>query len=328
MSWQRFGKLCALFCISLLVTACTSNNEDALFAKPGGGQSIQSISVTPVQSLTVVGLTTQYTATAVFENGEQSDITERANWSASNSAIASIDRNGVADALSIGVTDIIASYNGASGSANLVVSNAKPDFLLIQPVAPIIPIQQSLQATALLFLDNGAAIDVTSDVIWRSFDPSIATVSDDKKTKGFINTIKKGVTEIEAKLSAKNIFLDATTSVEVSDAALISMQVLPDVIRVAKGTVGRFKAFGTYSDGNVFDISEMATWRSSAPTIGSVVEQGVDGGAGTALSPGNTTVTASFSNQQATAQVEVTNATLSALTTEPSSVAIPQGTRT
>ena len=80
---------------------------------------IQSLSISPVQALSFTGVATNFTANAVFEDGSQQDVTAFAQWSSSNTAVATIGSDGVANALTQGTVDIAAVYSGTSGTATL-----------------------------------------------------------------------------------------------------------------------------------------------------------------------------------------------------------------
>jgi hypothetical protein len=88
----------------------------------GNGPGAASILVTPeVATLTSLGATQQYTATAIDANGNV--LTGVVfQWASSNGAVASVNATGLATALAAGATAISASANGVTGVAVLSVS--------------------------------------------------------------------------------------------------------------------------------------------------------------------------------------------------------------
>src|SRR5207302_9558758 len=73
-----------------------------------GSASLQSISVTPVLPVLAVGGTQQFSATGTYSDGSTRDLTRVASWSCSAPAVASINQNGFANALTVGTARIAA----------------------------------------------------------------------------------------------------------------------------------------------------------------------------------------------------------------------------
>ena len=96
--------------------------DSALLTVLGNGPGAASIVVTPeVATLTSLGATQQYTATAIDANGNV--LTGVVfQWASSNGAVASVNGTGLATALGVGATAITASANGVTGVAVLSVS--------------------------------------------------------------------------------------------------------------------------------------------------------------------------------------------------------------
>jgi hypothetical protein len=84
--------------------------------------ALTSISVTPANPAIPVGSTQQFTATGTYSDGSSQNITDRAIWSSSNTAFATIDASGLATAASSGAAAISASLNGISDSTILTVN--------------------------------------------------------------------------------------------------------------------------------------------------------------------------------------------------------------
>ena len=90
---------------------------------PAPAASLVSLSVTPATSTVQVGQTTGYTATAQYSDSSTQNVTSIATWSISNTAIATINNTGFATGVSIGNTAVIATWNGKTGSAQIIVPN-------------------------------------------------------------------------------------------------------------------------------------------------------------------------------------------------------------
>ncbi len=73
---------------------------------------LKSISIDPIEASIVKGLSLQYSAKGVFENGPDIDITNLVNWSSKDKSIATVDKSGLATGLSKGTTKIKSSLQG------------------------------------------------------------------------------------------------------------------------------------------------------------------------------------------------------------------------
>jgi Fe-S cluster assembly iron-binding protein IscA len=90
--------------------------------------ALTSITVTAPLSSVVPGSTDQFTATGHYSDGSTPDLTSAATWNSSNTAVATISNTvgtqGLATGVAIGSTDITASMNGVTSSADtLTVSH-------------------------------------------------------------------------------------------------------------------------------------------------------------------------------------------------------------
>ncbi len=112
-----------------------------------------------------------------------------------------------------------------------------------------------------------------------------------------------------------------TTSVTITPATVSSLAISPAQPGFAVGTQQQFVITATLSDGTTQDVTSSATWSSSNPAVVSVDANGVSEGMGV----GSATVTGTLQGQSATAQVNITSATLTSIAITPSSAQIPLG---
>jgi YD repeat-containing protein len=99
------------------------------------GPAVTAIRVTPTTPLLLTGQSQAFAATGILANGSSLPLTGGLTWASSNPAVASIDANGLATALSQGSTTISASQGGITGSATFTVAQSVPDATL--PIAEI-----------------------------------------------------------------------------------------------------------------------------------------------------------------------------------------------
>jgi uncharacterized protein YjdB len=80
-----------------------------------------AIAVTPASASIAIGNTQQSVATATNSNGTSSVITSAANWTSSDSTIATVSSGGLVTGVTSGKVTITASSGSVRGSATLVV---------------------------------------------------------------------------------------------------------------------------------------------------------------------------------------------------------------
>ena len=172
--------------------------------------------------------------------------------------------------------------------------------IAVAPTSPSsLPVGYVQQFTATGTYSDSSTADITSQVIWASSDPNIATIS----SSGSVTAVAAGNTNITATLSGVTspavrlpvvvpISTPFTTPTTTSALTLSSIAVLPvSPVSLAVGSTELFTALGTYSDGSTTDITSKVTWTSSDPNIATISSQGLVTGVAT----GYATITAALS---------------------------------
>jgi trimeric autotransporter adhesin len=278
----------------------------------------QSITLTPANPNAGLGGLVTFTATAIYPNNVSQNVTNLATWSSSNSTIATVSATGVASALAAGTAIISATYQGATGSTNLTVGSATLDHISVTPSSPqlAVGVYTGLLATA-VFTD-GTVTDVTNQAMWTSSNPSIATAA----SQGVVNAVAPGT----AKISATWHGVSGSTEVTVTSAALVAIHVDPASITLPVGVTDYFSAQAVYADKSSQDITELATWSSTAPNVADAQLSTFYGGIVTSVAAGQATIRVAFGGLIGTSAVTVTSATLSAVQITPSDPSVPIGT--
>ena len=289
-------------------------------------QAIQSISVSPAESLSLVGLQNQFTATAVFADGSQQDVTNFSTWSSANPAIATIGSDGISTAVAPGISNIIASFNNASGTAQLAVSESAPKALILQANPLVLPLGSSENMQALLILENNRQIDVSEQVSWDMLDSSIATVDNNSGNKGFIESKKIGTTTVNANLTFAGSIFTANASVQVRSAEGLTLTLNPQSLTLAKGATGQFRVFAQFGESSTFEVTNDAKWLVEDTNIASIGYTGNNGGLATGLNTGSTRIQASFAGKDITAELIISDALITHIQITPSRLSLAKGT--
>jgi uncharacterized protein YjdB len=292
--------------------------------------TLQSLAIAPATAFIAVGTQLSYTAVGTFISCPscpfQQVLTGQSTtaWSSSAPTVASMGGVSAATGLAAGSTTITASSALPPGSivsnaATLNVTAATPVAIAITPATTFIPPGATVQYLATATFSDGTKQNVTQQAAWSTADPTVATIN---STLGFATGQGQGTTTISAKFVSGSVSVTGSTSLLVTSSALVSIAIAPANAKVAETTQAQFKATGTFADGSTQDLTTSVNWASSNQGIATM---GAQSGVLKALSPGLTTITATFGSITGSTSVTITNATLTLITVSPSSASIALG---
>ncbi len=278
---------------------------------------ITELQITPATEDAIVGgPTVEFTATAIYSDGTSVDVTDTATWTSSDDAIATIDA-GVATAVAAGTATITAEFDGQTDTAELTVTAAVLDSIVVTPATASIPAGTTQQFTAVGYYNNGTSLDISSTASWVSSSTATATVSD----TGLATGVAAGTSTITATLAG----VSGTAELTVTAVVLTSIQITPAVASIPDGTTQAYTAIGTYSDTTTADLTAIVSWTSSAPAVATIVT----GGLATAVAPGTTTITAAYQGITSnSATLVVTNVVVTGISVTCTATSIADGTDT
>jgi uncharacterized protein YjdB len=168
--------------------------------------TLTAIQVTPFNPILPVGFARQMTATALFSDGTNRDVTAIATWTTGDAKVAAVSdaagSKGLLTAVAGGTTAVIAQLAGTSGMTGVTVSPAQLVSIAIAPSAPSLAVGQSLPLAATGTFDDGTTLDVTVFVTWTSSDTTIADVSNADGSRGQVTGFAAGSATIQARRGA------------------------------------------------------------------------------------------------------------------------------
>ena len=282
-----------------------------------------SIEVTPTNPSIANGTTEQFTATGVFSDGTTQNLTSQVAWSSSSAGVATVSNaagtQGLATGVSPGTSIITAALDAVSGNTTLTVTNAVLISLAVTPPNPSIAVGTTQQFIATGTFSDGSTQNLTSSVTWASSDNTLATISNAAGSNGLATGVAVGgPVTISATLGA----VSGNTSLTVTVAVLVSIDVTPSYPVIANGTDQQFTATGTFSDGSTQDLTTSVTWASSVPGVATISINGL----ATSVAPGSTSISATLGAISGNTTLTVTNAVLISLAVMPPNPSIAVGT--
>jgi len=255
-----------------LIIADDATNSPQKVKMSGTGIHVQmvSINVTPGGVSKPLGLQQQFTATGVFNNGYQQDLTNSVTWSSSAPTVAGINSSGLAFTASQGVTTISATQDALSGSSQFTVTAPAVQFITVSPSNATIPKGLTQQFTATGTLTNHTVVDITGTAQWASSFPSIISVN----ATGLATALSHGTSTI----SATSGGVAGSVVAAVYPPVITSLTLSPTNYSVGAFTSHQFSLMATFSDSSTSDVTSRATWSSGdtdiATASGGVVSSG------------------------------------------------------
>lgn len=273
--------------------------------------NLSSITITPGNGSIAQSTSQQFTATGTFNDGGTRVVTSQAAWSSSDTTVATIGSStGRAKGIAPGLVTITATLGSVTSSVQFAVSNATIVSVSVTPSGRTIApgTKQTFSATG-LFSDATSQV-ITNDVVWTSDATSVATING----SAVATAIAPGIANISATL----ISVGGSAPLNVSSATLSSIAVTPATALLAPASTLNYTAIGTYSDGTTQNISSVASWSSTDPTVASV-----SGSVATGQSAGSVTIAAQVGAVSNTAALVVESSALKSIAITPGSATIP-----
>ena len=268
--------------------------------------TITSISVTPEDLTLPIGITQQYTASAIYSDGSIQDLVTGVTWSSSSTPIATIDANGLATIIAAGTTTITATVGAFTDTSIITVVPAHLTSITLTPASATIAPGSQQQFIATGNFDDGSTQVLTS-ALWSSSAVNVLTIDQ--------NGLGLAVGSGTSTITVVSGTISATASVTVTSATLVSLAISPVNSSMPAGAVKQFTATGTFSDTSTQDMTNSVLWSSSAPAFATINNAGLV----SSLAIGSTTITATWGAVTQSTTLTVSNVSLVSITISPAS---------
>jgi uncharacterized protein YjdB len=277
------------------------------------------VTVAPPSAILVLGVTPTQQLSAQLKDVNGNILSGRAvNWTSSNSAVATVDANGLVTAVAVGgPITITATSEGKSGSSSITVSVAPVNTVTVTPsnATLVLGVTPTQQLSAQLKDINGNVLTGRA-VTWNSSNTSVATVD----ATGLVTAVSAGgPVTITATSEGKN----GTSSITVSVAPVNTVTVTPPSATLVLGVTPTQQLTAQLKDvsGNILSGRSVA-WSSSNASVATVDPNGLV----TAISAGGpVTITATSEGKSGSSSVSVTLAPVNSVTVTPPSATLVLG---
>ncbi len=270
-----------------------------------------SLEVSPTTAAIITGATRRLTATGVFSDGTRQDLSTQVTWASSAASVARVDSLGVVTAVTMGSATITATRLTFSATATVTTTTAVLQSIEVAPPTLSLAKGTTRQLAVNGRYSNGLTQPVTAT--WASATPATATVS----ASGLVTAVNPGTSVITATVSG----FTSTTTVTVTAAQLVGIDVTPAAPSLSVGLTRQLVATGRFSDTTTQVLTSQVTWASATAANVTVDNAGL----ATAVAVGSSVVSAAMSGVMGTTTVTVTAAQLASIEVTPAAPGIAKG---
>jgi len=290
--------------------------------------TLLSIGVTPATLTLARGSSQRLVATGTYSDGTVQTLGAQVTWTVADGSVASVSNadptRGSVQALAAGTTTVEAMAGNVAATASVTVTDAVLRSIDLTPASPTVAVNSVLRLAATGTYSDGTTADITARVTWSSATPSVAAVSNASGVQGLVTGVSAGTSVVSATLSG----VSGTTTVTVTEASLVSITLSPAAVSISRGATVQLSAAGVYSDGTTQDVTDRATWASSATGIATVSNAAGTRGLVSGAAGGTAQVTATLGTVSAVANVTVTEAAIVSIQLAPDAPSVAVGSET
>ena len=319
------GIVAILAAVIAFVILGLGNTENQTSSTPGtvpsgtvSSTKVLTVEITPQSPSITIGSTIQLITSLKDEGGKSvnSGIGD-VQWESSNASVATVSSSGLVTGISVGSATLTVRFidnvgwKDALGTVMLRVSDQKVSSVAINPQIINVGIGQSSQILAVSKDANGDTITGLS-IAWASSNVAVATVS----STGLVTGVSKGESTIIASVGG----VSASGSVLVTDVSASSIEITPNKGTLSIGQSSQLSARLKDAQGNIVAGRDVS-WSSSDTAIVTVSNAGML----TAISDGESTITASVEGVSGFATVTVSGAPVASISVSAQSASISVG---
>ncbi len=282
---------------------------------PASDAIVSKLVIAPEQFTMTSNESLPVTVKAIYSDGSEEWVTDKAIWSVSDEMLARID-SGLVQGLLAGEVVLSASYETHEITANLTITpsiTVLPSLvkLSIQPdTATLSTATQSFQVIA--HFDDDSTTDITTQVTWQSSAPKTASIANGIATPGN----QAGTSIISASYENQTVSANITVTLPI---ILKSITLSPASASLLNNATQQLVVNGFFSDGSSKILSEAINWLSSDNNIATINNGTLTPGSQT----GTVTITAEYQDLTAQAEITITAATtLVGITLSPNEASI------
>ena len=314
------GEVRAVSAGTVAISASASGITSSVLNVTVSPATLQSIMVTAAVNELASGLSTTVSASGLYSDGSEQSLNGQVTWQLSDTSKASIDETtGLFTAIQAGSTSVIATLGELTGSLTIEVS--PPTLTVMAVTASGLSLAEGVSAevnVTAIFSDNSKQ-NVSDQVSWLNTDSDVAQVDNGA-------FVVRGLSEGQAMLTANLSGEQASLTVDVTGAELVSLALSPINATIPLGLSQQYTAQGTYTDGSVQDLSSEVTWLTSNESVALISNNASLKGLAETQALGSATISAVLGDIEQQTSLGVDDAVLNSLEIQPANQTVANGT--
>lgn len=225
--------------------------------------------------------------TAVYEDGDEADISADVVWKSASTSVL------VKDASLKGLLAVKTTLTGTYLNKTVkVTATVEEEYVsyAIEPSALSLTLNKTQSVKVTGKTKSGKLINLSSRMVWTSEDETIATVKGSSA-----KSLAEGTTKLTAKYQGKTLSVPVTVK-----AKLTKLAVSDPSLDLAVGATDAVKVTAIYENGRTLDVTAFSAWTASSTKVAKVT-----GGVVTAVGKGSVTVKAAYGGKTVNVRVKV-----------------------
>lgn len=259
---------------------------------------------------------TEITVTALYDNGQTTDVTSLSTFTTDDRAVASVS-GGMVSAVAAGSTNLNIDYNGHTATAAITISSAVITSIQVSPIVGSKVKGATQQFFATATLDNGQTLDITSSASWSSSNTSVLSIA----SSGLANLNNSAVATVTATYAG----LSSDVSFTVTNKTISSLALTLGATSISTSVTTSASVVANYSDGSSEDVTDSVTFSSSDMSVATISNAQSTMGQINPVVIGTTTISATLSGVSTAETLTVTGASLVSIAVETNNSLLSSG---
>jgi hypothetical protein len=263
-----------------------------------GEATVVSISLSPSPLTVYAGSNNSYpiTAQATMSDSSRKDVTSQVTWTSSDPTVAPVSPSGYVQGLNFGSAQITATLGQIQATTTVNVYGQTLKHITVQANPPVARPGDFVSVEVLALFEKDYTVTITQSTTLESSNTGVLKLS----SNGNGIAMAAGKTTITAKLGDQVV---GSIEVTVTNATLVGIVISPDKLSVDFPNHGQFSAFVVYSDQTRYEVTNRVSWYAGDNKVGNF---DTNDGSFVPYGLGTATISATYNQNMATAQVTVT----------------------
>jgi len=225
-----------------------------------------SLAITPLNPSVFVKDKKSFTATGIYSDGRKVNMTSTVVWESSDVNIAFMGIDGRAETRNSGTVKIkvLDPLSNISGDTVLTVFRPVLKKIKIVPRDPSAFLGKTRQFKAIGVFSDKKTKNMTQSVRWSSSKRNIAKINSNGRATAILDGETKIIAvDTDSGVTGKTVFRSEAPK-------LLFISIIPPNLSIHLGKNQAFSATGTFSDGNIKDVTASLKWSSSQKSVAAI----------------------------------------------------------